>query len=69
MSAEPRFMFVAEQDLRDPATLATFYTLSEQVAANKDDPDYCAWLRDAQPGEHYISGGGAAACFMTWRVA
>lgn len=65
---EPRFMVVDESNAAPDDQPATFHILSDQLKANVDDPDYCAWLRVAKLGERYSNGGGAAPLITTWRV-
>ena len=33
------------------------YTLNEMLSANTDDDYLCAWLKCAQVGEHFTTGG------------
>lgn len=60
-----RFMRVIGRD----TDADLFGTLGDMLDANIDDEDFRAWLRRAQLGESYTTGGGAAPMFTTWRVS
>jgi hypothetical protein len=65
---EPRFMF--NEQGNDLYGSYRFSTLSEMLDANRDDADFCTWLRTAEAGgAPHVAGGGAAPAFWTWRVS
>lgn len=64
---EARFMYTTLAN--DPTSAGQFATLAEMLDANRDDEDFCRFLRRAQLGDAYVAGGGAAPQFTTWRVA
>lgn len=69
LNVEPTARFMYTTLANDPTSVGQFSTLAEMLEANKDDEDFCRFLRRAQPGDSYVAGGGAAPEFTTWRVS
>lgn len=55
-------------DVRDGSCFG-FDTLDDMLEGNREFPEFCAWLRQAELGESITTGGGAGTRITTWRIA